>query len=50
MNGPIGSIIEGIAGLVIVKKGVDTIVGSEVSDTAPAETVSESETSDGREE
>jgi hypothetical protein len=32
MAGPIGDIISGLAGLVIVKKGVDMIAGSESSD------------------
>ena len=32
MTGPIGDIIAGMVGLAVVKKGVDTIVGSESSD------------------
>jgi hypothetical protein len=42
MAGPIGDIVAGIVGLVVVKKGVDTITHAETSqDDPPAESGSD---------
>jgi hypothetical protein len=43
MAGPIGDIIGGIVGLIIVKKGVDTITSSETSGSGGTEPAQESD-------